>query len=214
MGNLGTMSKEEALNLIGEKISGCTKCGDLLCYREKKGYKTVPGEGNPLARVVFVGEAPGETEAETGRPFVGRAGKLLDILTGQVGLTRENSFVLNTLKCRPPENRDPTREEAANCRPYLELQLEVLAPSYIVCLGRVASLSLLQPPDANDYWFGKSLASMRGQFHLYQGRIKTICTYHPSFLLRNFSSEKLFLSDLKKVVDDVRNLATNASMDA
>lgn len=198
------MTKGCALDLIAEKVAGCTKCCDLASYRKANAHRTVPGEGNPDARIVLVGEAPGESEAETGRPFVGRSGRLLDTLLRRVGLDRTRVFVLNTVKCKPPANRDPTRQEACNCEPFLSLQMKVIAPDYLVCVGRVAALNMLMPRGADEaWWFARSLGSLRGRFHDYNG-VKAVCTYHPSYLLRNFSAEKHFVSDLEMVVEDQR----------
>ncbi len=130
---------------------------------------------------------------------MGRAGRLLDDLLLEAGWNRKNVFITNILKCRPPDNRDPSREEARNCLPYLDLQIKVINPEYILCLGRVATLNLLKPPDVNEnYWFNRSLRSFRGVVHHYQG-IKTVCTLHPSYLLRNYFAEKEFLHDLKMI---------------
>jgi uracil-DNA glycosylase family 4 len=192
-------NKSEALQIISDRVSGCTNCPGLSEYRQKNKYKTVAGEGDPDASILVVGEAPGENEALSGRPFVGNSGKLLDSLLGFVGSGREKVFIANTVKCRPPENRDPTRKEVCNCLPLLELQIKIIQPEYILCLGRVAALNLLKPSGVDEeYWFSKTLASMRGKLHNYKG-IKTLCTYHPSYLLRNQFMEKEFISDLKLI---------------
>jgi DNA polymerase len=199
------MLKTEALAIIASKIAECTKCAELTAYRIDNNYKTVPGEGNPVTRIMFVGEAPGQNEAESGRPFVGRAGKLLDSLIGRVGWSRSNVFITNTIKCRPPGNRDPKLQETTNCLPFLKLQIEVIKPQYIICVGRVAALNLLKPQKVDEkWWFNRSLNSLRHEFHDYNG-IKTLCTYHPSYLLRTPKAEIDFINDLMKVVQDINS---------
>jgi uracil-DNA glycosylase family 4 len=133
------MEKRRMLELLAEKVSGCTKCQELTYCRRQ----TVFGEGSPDARIVFIGEAPGETEDETGRPFVGKAGQLLTNIITAMGFRRDDVFIMNIIKCRPPNNRTPEPQEASNCRPYLDLQLKIINPDYIVCLGNVAAQNLL-----------------------------------------------------------------------
>ena len=136
----------------------------------------VPGEGDPHAHLVCVGEAPGATEDQTGRPFVGRAGKLLDDILRSIGLAREAVFICNVLKCRPPENRTPEPLEVAACSPYLHRQLELIRPKVILALGKLAATTLLQST--------ASLGDLRGRVHRYRG-IPLVVTYHPAALLRN-----------------------------
>jgi len=152
-------------------IDSCRKCA-LGSSR----LHSVPGEGNPRAGLVVVGEAPGATEDDTGRPFVGRAGKLLDDILKAIDFKREDVFICNVLKCRPPENRDPEPLEVAACSPYLHRQLELIGPKVILAMGRPAAHALLGVTS--------SLGELRGKLHRYRG-IPLIVTYHPAALLRN-----------------------------
>lgn len=169
------MKKSEAFQILGQKIATCIKCTELTEYRQENNYLTAPGIGNPNARIMVVGEAPGEEEAKQGVPFVGKAGKLLTKILEACGWMRDDIYIANILKCRPPGNREPTSGEAANCRPFLDLQIKLVDPQWILCFGRTASIYLLgADPDS-------SMGSFRGRIHEYQGR-KVLCTYHPSFL--------------------------------
>lgn len=160
-----------ALDALVPVIDACRKCG-LGSSR----LHSVPGEGDPKAGLVVVGEAPGATEDETGRPFVGRAGKLLDDILTAIGFRREDVFICNVLKCRPPENRDPEPLEVAACSPYLHRQLELIGPRVILAMGRPAAHALLG--------VNASLGELRGRVHRYRG-VPLIVTYHPAALLRN-----------------------------
>ena len=190
------MLQSEALQHLESKIAACTKCHELTQYREGCGYKTVPGAGNPNARIFFIGEAPGKNEAEQGFPFVGRAGNLLTNIIQAIGLTREEVFIANILKCRPPENRDPLPEESKNCQPYLALQIKVINPEWIVCLGRYAARFMLEKDPETP------MRSMRG-LHEKDGR-KIICTYHPSYLLHNPSQKAEVVKDLEPLISVLR----------
>ena len=159
------------LDALVPVIDACRKCG-LGATR----HRSVPGEGNPRAGLVVVGEAPGATEDETGRPFVGRAGKLLDDILKAIDFKREDVFICNVLKCRPPENRDPEPLEVTACSPYLHRQLELIGPRVILAMGRPAAHALLG--------VNASLGELRGKLHRYRG-IPLIVTYHPAALLRN-----------------------------
>ena len=152
-------------------IEACRKC-QLGSTRQH----SVPGEGSPRAGMVVVGEAPGATEDETGRPFVGRAGQLLNDILKAINLRREEVFICNVLKCRPPGNRDPEPLEVAACSPYLHRQLELIGPRVILAMGRPAAHALLGS--------NASLNDLRGKVHRYRG-IPLIVTYHPAALLRN-----------------------------
>jgi len=165
------IAAQDTLAGVARLIAECQKCG-LHASRTN----TVPGEGNPDAGLVCVGEAPGQTEDETGRPFVGRAGKLLTDILGAIGLAREEVFICNVLKCRPPGNRNPEPLEATACSPYLHRQLELIRPKVILALGKPAATTLLQS--------NASLGDLRGQVHRYRG-IPLVVTYHPAALLRN-----------------------------
>ena len=173
--------KARELAAIGAEINKCQQC-DLGKTRRD----AVPGEGNADARIVFVGEAPGATEDEQGRPFVGRAGNLLTKIIEAMGLRREDVFIMNILKCRPPNNRDPQATEIAACEDYLYRQLQVIEPEVIVALGAHAARTLLQTT--------QSIGALRGRFHEYVpgvmgDPIKLLATYHPAYLLRNYSDD-------------------------
>jgi DNA polymerase len=144
--------------------------------------------GNVQPRLVFMGEAPGADEDRQGEPFVGRAGQLLNKIIEACTLRREDVYILNTLKCRPPGNRNPAPDEAANCRGFLDRQLAVLRPEYICCLGTIAAQSLLASQE--------TIGRMRGRFHDYQG-IRVLCTYHPAYLLRNPAAKKDCWDDMQ-----------------
>src|SRR5216684_7329576 len=124
------MSSEDLLKEIAAEVSTCTKCN--LC---KSRTKAVPGEGNPHARIMFVGEGPGFHEDRQGRPFVGQAGRFLEELIGSIGLTRDQVFITNVVKCRPPENRDPSPNEINACAPYLDRPFDLIRPKIVVTLG-------------------------------------------------------------------------------
>jgi len=185
------------LEKIADEVRKCCKCG-LGSSRTN----AVPGEGNPNARILFVGEGPGADEDAQGRPFVGRAGKLLDKIIAAMGLKRSDVFIANILKCRPPENRDPRADEIISCFPYLQRQIEIINPEIIVALGAPAARTLLNT--------NKSIGQLRGQFHEYYaglGRppIKLMPTYHTAYLLRNYSQEnrKRVWEDMKKVLNEL-----------
>ncbi len=185
------------LEKVAEEVRRCCKCG-LGSSRTN----AVPGEGDPNARIMFVGEAPGADEDAQGRPFVGRAGKLLDKIITACGLKRSDVFIGNILKCRPPENRDPTAEEIISCLPYLQKQIEIINPEIIVALGAHAARTLLNT--------NKSIGQMRGQFHEYysglgKSPIKLMPTYHTAYLLRNYSQEnrQKVWEDMKKVLAEL-----------
>ncbi len=194
-----TNSNEVAAELekIAEEVRKCRKC-DLGSLRTN----AVPGEGNPHAHIVFVGEGPGADEDAQGRPFVGRAGQLLDKIIAAMGLKRSDVFICNVLKCRPPDNRDPRPDEIISCLPYLQNQIELINPEIIVALGAHAARSLLNN--------NMSIGQLRGQFHEYytgigKPPIKLMATYHPAYLLRNYSDDnrKRVWEDMKKVLAEL-----------
>ncbi|MGO9812081.1 MAG: uracil-DNA glycosylase, partial [Isosphaeraceae bacterium] len=173
------------LRVLAEEVAICRKCANLAATRTQ----TVFADGSPTARLMFIGEAPGADEDRTGIPFVGRAGQLLtDMITKGMGLKRHDVYIANILKCRPPENRDPSGEEAANCLPYLERQIDIIRPEFICLLGRVAVQYLLCTT--------LSMGKLRGKWYRYQG-IPTIVTYHPAYLLRTPSAKKDAWEDLQ-----------------
>ena len=148
------------------------------------------GVGNPTADLVFVGEAPGHNEDLKGEPFVGRAGKLLDKILAAISLSRKDIYICNVIKCRPPENRNPSSKEIDKCRPYLDTQLKMIKPKAIIALGKIAANTLLE----NDL----ALKKMRGDTFCYKG-IDVIVTYHPAALLRNPNFKKPCWEDFKMI---------------
>ena len=171
------------LDDVARDIAQCRKC--FLCEGRKK---VVPGEGSSKADMVFVGEGPGQTEDETGRPFVGKAGELLTDILGALGLKREQVFICNVVKCRPPQNRKPLPDEMSACYPYLEAQLALIQPRVIVAMGATAAEALLQTR--------RSLADLRSKVHSYRG-IPLVVTYHPAALLRNPNWKKPTWDDVR-----------------
>lgn len=166
--------KQAALDAIRGKVSNCKLC--RLC---EKRTNAVPGEGSAAARVMFVGEGPGQTEDELGRPFVGRAGQLLTkIIESGMGLKREDVFIANIVKCRPPENRDPMPDEVAACVPYLNKQIEIIDPQVIIPLGRHSMRELAGVGERD------TISRVRGKIYRLHGRA-VIPTFHPAYLLRN-----------------------------
>jgi DNA polymerase len=161
----------ERMEGLFQEIKDCAKC-DL--HRSRNQF--VFGEGNPGARLIFIGEAPGRDEDLQGRPFVGRAGQLLTKMLASIDLRREEVYIGNILKCRPPNNRDPLPEEVRCCEPHLGAQLDIIRPRIICALGRIAAQTLLNTTTP--------LGRLRGSLHLY-GNIPLLATYHPAALLRN-----------------------------
>ena len=191
--------RQHELDVINNgQVRGCRKCG--LCETRTQ---TVFGQGNPEARIVFVGEAPGFDEDQSGFAFVGRAGQLLtDMIEKGMGLKRDDVFICNVLKCRPPENRAPALDEIAACSPYLFDQLRIIRPEVIVALGAPAAQTLLQTAE--------SIGRLRGRFHDFyvsgaplgtDPPIPLMPTYHPSYLLRTPSDKIKTWEDLKKVLE-------------
>ncbi|MEA3363264.1 MAG: uracil-DNA glycosylase [Thermodesulfobacteriota bacterium] len=168
------------------RLSGCS-----LCSLSGQRKNVVFGAGNPQARVVLVGEAPGREEDEKGYPFVGEAGKLLDKILLAMHLSREKVYICNVLKCRPPGNRDPQTDEIAACEPFLKQQLALIQPEVIVTLGRFAAQELLKTT--------KPIGKLRGQWHEYAG-IPLMPTFHPAYLLRNPSGKRPVWEDMKQVM--------------
>ena len=186
--------RRQALDLLAEQVSTCSRCSELFCTRTQ----TVFGQGNPDAELCFIGEAPGADEDRQGLPFVGAAGQMLNKILAGCGLKREEVYICNILRCRPPGNRTPRPDEAGNCREYLERQLELVAPKFICTLGACASQNLLQTT--------QSLGRLRGRFHDYKG-IPVLCTYHPSYLLPHRSPDKAQEQERKRAVwEDMKRL--------
>lgn len=176
--------REQQLLALAHAVSRCVRCQELAEARTQ----TVFGVGNPNATVMFVGEAPGADEDAQGEPFVGRAGQLLNKIIEACGWTREELYICNILRCRPPGNRNPTPAEAANCREYLDGQIRLVDPDYIVCWGSVAAHNLLDETTP--------IGKLRQTWRDY-GRAKVLCTYHPSYLLRNPSAKKPVWEDMQ-----------------
>jgi uracil-DNA glycosylase len=184
---LQTQSLEELRAAIGD----CRRC--KLCSGRTN---LVFGVGNPHAALMFVGEGPGRDEDLQGEPFVGRAGQLLtDIITKGMGLKREDVYIANVVKCRPPENRNPEPDEVAACEPFLKKQIDLIRPKIIVGLGKFAVQTLLQSK--------APITKLRGNWHSYHG-IKLMPTFHPAYLLRNPADKKLVWEDIKKVIKEMR----------
>lgn len=162
----------KTLEAFSHEIKNCPKCKILFETRKQ----VVFGTGNPDANVVVVGEAPGADEDEQGKPFVGRAGKLLTDILKAINFNRDEVYICNILKCRPPGNRNPLPDEIVNCEPYLFKQLEMIKPKMILAVGTFAAQTLLKSKE--------TLSKMRGKFHIYNG-IKMMVTFHPAALLRN-----------------------------
>lgn len=189
----GPISNLGSLKAIAEKVLGCRRCP--LYTTAKNG---VPGEGDPRARVVCVGEGPGANEDETGLPFVGQAGALLTKILESVKLSREEVFITNVVKHRPPGNRNPQPDEVAACSPYLIRQLELIKPKVIIAFGNFAAQTLLDTKDG--------VGKLRGAVHTYQG-IPLVVTYHPAALLRNPNWKRPTWEDVKlarRVLDNAQ----------
>ncbi|MEN6452546.1 MAG: uracil-DNA glycosylase [Thermoguttaceae bacterium] len=180
-----------ALARTASEVALCRRCAELARSRTQ----TVFGVGNPDARLVFCGEAPGADEDRQGEPFVGRAGQLLtDIIVKGMKIRREDVYILNILRCRPPGNRTPSPDEAANCREFLDRQLAIIQPKFICCLGAVAAQNLL----GSDETIGR----LRGRVHDLRG-VKVICTYHPAYLLRNPNAKRFVWDDIKMLMAEM-----------
>jgi uracil-DNA glycosylase len=176
----------DTLERIREDLGECTRC-----RLHERRNKIVFGAGNSRAELVFVGEGPGHDEDLQGLPFVGRAGKLLTQMIEAMGLSREQVYICNVVKCRPPENRKPEEDEVATCSPYLYRQLDVIQPKAIVCLGLTAAQALLKTKDP--------ISRFRGEWFDYRGT-KLLATYHPAYLLRNPNAKGEVWKDLQKVM--------------
>jgi DNA polymerase len=179
-----------ALRAIREDIGDCTRC-----VLHKQGRKQIVfGVGDPRAALMFVGEAPGADEDEQGEPFVGRAGQLLNNMIKAMGLRREDVYIANIIKCRPPGNRTPEREDCATCSPFLMRQIDVVNPKAIVALGAVAAKTLLA--------INAPMSEMRGRWYDFRGK-RLAVTYHPAFLLRDPRQKKETWKDLQMVMKEL-----------
>jgi len=181
------MTPEKALRAIREDIGDCTRC-----VLHKQGRKQIVfGVGNPKAEIMFVGEAPGADEDQQGEPFVGRAGQLLNNMISAMGLRRQDVYIANIIKCRPPGNRTPEREECDTCSPFLMRQIDVVGPKMLVALGAVAAKTLLGVNDA--------MVNLRGRIYDFRNT-KLAVTYHPAYLLRDPRQKKEAWKDLQMVM--------------
>ncbi|MDG2380722.1 MAG: uracil-DNA glycosylase [Pirellulaceae bacterium] len=186
-----TLSERQSrLQKMGKKVSSCELCPELVAHRTQ----TVFGVGNPKARLCFFGEAPGADEDQQGEPFVGRAGQLLDKIIEACTLHRDDVYILNVLKCRPPGNRNPSPEETQNCRPFFEKQLEIIRPEFICCLGSVAATTLLETK--------LSIGKLRGELHEWRWA-KVLATYHPAYLLRNPNAKRDVWNDMQILLKEM-----------
>ncbi|MEP6644074.1 MAG: uracil-DNA glycosylase [Acidobacteriaceae bacterium] len=186
----GVYDPVEALRLIREDIGDCTRC-PLHAQGRKQ---IVFGVGNPNADLMFIGEAPGADEDKKGEPFVGRAGQLLTNMIKAMGIAREDVYIANIIKCRPPGNRTPERDECATCSPFLMRQIAAVKPKVIVALGAIAAKTLLA--------LNQPMSQFRGRFYDFQGT-KLAVTYHPAFLLRDPRQKKETWKDLQMVMKDL-----------
>lgn len=178
-------SKSEELLTFKGRVLNCERC---LLHKTRRNI--VFGDGDPRAKLVFVGEAPGYDEDLQGLPFVGQAGKLLTKMIEAMGLSRDSVYICNVLKCRPPENRSPLPDEVTACKEYLLRQIEIISPKVICCLGRHAACALLETEDP--------ISKIRGRQIDFNGTI-LVPTFHPAYLLRNPSAKKEAWEDLKKI---------------
>jgi DNA polymerase len=180
---------DDTLLKIREDLGDCTRC-----KLHKTRHKIVFGDGNPKAQLVFVGEGPGHDEDMQGLPFVGRAGKLLTQMIEAMGLKRQDVYICNVVKCRPPENRQPEKDEVIECSPFLMRQIDTIAPKVIVCLGSTAAQTILET--------NRGITQFRGQWLEFRGR-KLMATYHPAYLLRNPAAKGEVWKDLQKVMAEL-----------
>ena len=177
------------LEALRKEVEVCTKC---QLYKTRT--NSVFGEGNINADLMFIGEAPGRDEDKQGKPFVGRAGQLLTDIIAAIGLKREEVYIANILKCRPPDNRNPLPDEIKECSPYLYAQIECIKPKVICALGKFSAQTLLQTETP--------ISQLRGKFHDYRG-IKLMPTYHPAYLLRNSAGKKDVWEDMQLIAKEL-----------
>jgi len=182
--------RQQLLLELNDQVRACTLCRDLACSRKQ----TVFGVGSAKPRVAFFGEAPGADEDRQGEPFVGRAGQLLTKIIEACGWKRSDVYIMNVLKCRPPDNRNPLPNEVENCRPFFARQFEILRPEYIVCVGTVPAQALLETAE--------SVGKLRGRWYRYRDS-KVLVTYHPSYLLRNPSAKKYVWDDMQILLKEM-----------
>jgi uracil-DNA glycosylase len=180
-----------SLTVIQDQAAGC-----MACSLGQTRTTSVFSRGNPLSELVVVGEAPGEEEDKTGRPFVGRAGKLLDVLLQAVGFPHDSVYICNVLKCRPPNNRNPLPNEVESCSGFLRTQIDIIKPKVLLAVGKFAAQTLVQSEE--------SIGRLRGQIHQYNG-VPVVVTYHPAYLLRSPNATRIAWHDfqlLRTVLDE------------
>ncbi|MEW6417744.1 MAG: uracil-DNA glycosylase [Nitrospirota bacterium] len=188
----GGFDKEDALKALRDEIGDCKRC------KLSNGRTNIVfGEGDPGARLMFIGEAPGREEDLQGRPFVGDAGMLLTRLIEKMGFKREDVYIANIVKCRPPMNRDPEMDEIEKCRGFVERQIEIINPDVIMSLGRISAQTLIGNAKLK-------ITSIRGKFFDYRG-IPLIPTFHPAYLIRNPKDKWLTWDDAQKVLERLRS---------
>lgn len=180
------LSSPESLEAIRSDLTDCRRCG-----LSAKRTQIVFGDGCDQARLVFVGEGPGYEEDKQGKPFVGAAGRLLNRILEAMHLSREDVYICNIVKCRPPNNRNPKPDEISTCVPFLKRQLRAIKPEFICALGKFAAQTLLQTEEP--------ISKLRGRFHVYQG-IPVMPTYHPAYLLRNPGSKRDVWNDMQQLM--------------
>ena len=185
--------KEAALKALSKDIGDCKRC-----RLSKERTNIVFGEGNPDARLMFIGEAPGREEDSQGRPFVGDAGMLLTRLIEKMGFKRGDVYIANIIKCRPPMNRNPEKDEIESCRGFVEKQIEIIKPEVLISLGRISSQALIGNT-------GLKMTSIRGNFFDYKG-ILLMPTFHPAYLLRNPKDKWLTWNDAQKVLEKLKEI--------
>ncbi|MBM4128708.1 MAG: uracil-DNA glycosylase [Nitrospira sp.] len=188
---LSIHEKEKALETLKEEIGDCRRC-----KLSKERTNIVFGEGNPDTRIMFIGEAPGREEDLQARPFVGEAGILLTRLIEKMGFEREDVYIANIVKCRPPMNRDPEKDEIQTCRFFVERQIEIINPEVIISLGRISAQALIGVT-------GVKMTAIRGNFFDYKG-IPLMPTFHPAYLLRNPRDKWLTWKDAQKVLEKLK----------
>ena len=186
----GRNSLRETLEEIRIGLGDCQ-----LCKLARRRNRIVFGEGNPKARLVFVGEGPGVEEDRQGQPFVGAAGQLLTRIIEAIKLSRNQVYICNIIKCRPPANRNPEPDEIKTCFPFLERQIVAIQPDFIIALGTFAAQTLLETTTP--------ISRLRGRFHTYKG-IKVVPTYHPAYLLRNPDKKRDVWEDMKMLMKEYR----------
>ena len=187
-----TVPTESALIALRKEAEGCKDC---QLYRRRTNL--VFGSGNPASRLMFIGEAPGQDEDLQGAPFVGRAGELLTRIIEAIGMRREDVYIANILKCRPPNNRAPLPDEISACTHFLLEQIKIIRPKIICTLGKFASQFLLKSEEP--------ITKLRGKFYDLEG-VKVMPTFHPAYLLRNPNDKRLVWEDLKKVRDELKKI--------